>query len=69
MNDDPARARYFVIQMLRISGVALVVLGIAIIRRKIDLPEIAGYFIAAVGLFDALLMPSLLARKWKTPLP
>lgn len=69
MNDDPARARYFVIQMLRISGVALVVLGIAIIRRKIDLPEIAGYFIVAVGLFDALLMPSLLARKWKTPLP
>lgn len=69
MNDDPARARFLVIQMLRISGVALVVLGIAIIRHKIDLPEVAGYAIIVAGLVDALLAPPLLARAWKTPLP
>lgn len=69
MNDDPARKRFFIIQMLRLSGVAFVLAGIAIANGVIDAPEIVGYAIIFVGLFDALVAPILLARNWKTPLP
>ncbi len=69
MNDDPARARYFVIQALRWSGLAIVVVALMIIEDKIDLPKEAGFVLFVVGLLDALIMPSVLARLWKTPLP
>lgn len=69
MNDDPAKARFLVIQALRVAGVIMVLIGIAILRRRIDLPDVAGYAIIAVGLLDALIVPTILARKWKTPLP
>jgi len=69
MNDDPAKPRFFVIQALRLSGVALVLLGLAILNGVIDLPEIAGYVIFVIGLGDALVAPTLLSRIWKTPLP
>lgn len=69
MSDDPARARFFAIQALRLSGLALVLIGLAILNGVIALPEIAGYVIFVVGLLDALIMPSVLSRIWKTPLP
>ena len=69
MTDDPARPRFFVIQLLRLSGVAFVLAGLAILNGVIDLPDIAGYVILGVGLIDALVAPILLARAWKTPLP
>lgn len=66
MNDDPAKARFLVIQMVRLSGVALVLLALAILARKIDLPEAVGYVLFVVGVLDALFMPIVLARLWKT---
>ncbi len=69
MSEDPAKPRFFVIQLLRLSGVALVLAGLAIINGVIELPEIAGYAILVVGLADALIAPILLSRAWKTPLP
>lgn len=64
---DPARTRFFAIQGLRWSGLALVMLGLLAVNRRIDLPDIAGYALFAIGLAAALVMPSLLARRWKTP--
>jgi hypothetical protein len=70
MNEaDPARARFLIIQMLRLSGVALAVLGAAILAGKIALPELAGYLFLFVGVVDALFAPPLLARIWRTPMP
>lgn len=70
MNEgDPARAKFFAIQALRMSGVAMVVVGILVIYGKIALPLEAGYVLFAVGLLDALFMPTVLARIWRTPLP
>jgi len=66
---DPARARFFVIQALRLGGVALAVFGAAIIAGKVPLPEAAGYFLFLAGVADALVMPPLLAKIWRTPLP
>jgi hypothetical protein len=64
---DPAQARYLVLTLLRLSGVALIVVGLLVINRRIDLPEMAGYAFLAVGVADALVMPVMLARRWKSP--
>ncbi len=66
---DPAKAKFIAIQAVRWSGLGLVLLGLLIVNGKIDLPEIAGYILTAIGLLDALVMPVVLARLWKTPLP
>jgi hypothetical protein len=66
---DPARARWMVIQMVRWTGLGVFIFGLLIYAEKIAfLPEIAAYPLMAIGLLDALFMPSVLARMWKTPL-
>lgn len=64
---DPAKARYMAILAMRWTGVALVVFGLLVIYRRIDLPKEAGYVLFLVGIIDALIMPSVLARRWKSP--
>ncbi len=66
---DPAKGRFLIIQALRWSGLALVMAGLLVINGKLDLPEITGYAMLAAGLLDALVMPGVLARKWKSPAP
>lgn len=67
MNEDLAKRRYFTIQAVRLAGVAMVFLGIAVIYGKLKWPDLVGYFLFLNGLFDALFLPTLLARRWKTP--
>ena len=69
MNEDPARGRFMTIQLLRLSGVALVLAGLLAVRGKIGLPAEAGYVMLAAGLAGVFLVPQWLARKWKTPRP
>ena len=67
MNDDPARARFAVIQLLRIAGVALVVFALLVIAGRFALPRAAGYVALGFGLVDVFVVPLLLARHWKSP--
>ena len=67
MSKDPAKAKFIVLQALRWSGTGLVLLGLLILYGKTDLPEAVGYVFFVVGLLDALVMPGVLARMWKTP--
>ena len=67
MTQDPARARFIIIQLVRIGGVALAWFGLMIIGGKLDLPPLAGYFFAVAGAVEAMILPLLLARCWKTP--
>jgi type IV secretory pathway VirB2 component (pilin) len=71
MNEDDTRARnrFIVIQVVRLTGVALVLTGLLVMTGRIDWPREAGYVLAVVGMFDAFLAPLLLSRKWKTPTP
>ncbi len=75
MNGDPqaeelARRRFMVLGLVRFSGVALAVFGAAITARVLTfLPEEAGYIIIAAGAIDALVVPIVLGRAWKTPKP
>lgn len=64
---DPAKARWMIIQVVRLTGVAMVLFGILIMAGRIDLPKVAGTVLALVGLVEALVLPLVLARAWKTP--
>lgn len=67
MSGDPAFARWAAIQLVRVSGVALVVIGILGMVGKIPMPPLAAYTIAAAGLIAAAVFPLLLARRWRSP--
>lgn len=66
-NDTLARNRFIVIQIVRLGGVAMVLVGLMVMTGKLDWPREAGFVLAAAGLLEALLAPLLLSRKWKTP--
>jgi predicted anti-sigma-YlaC factor YlaD len=69
--DDKARGRFMVLQMLRLSGVALVVIGLLCVNGRLvmlGLPAIAGYAFIVAGVLDSFVMPAVLARSWKSPL-
>jgi hypothetical protein len=63
---DPAKARWLVIQMVRWTGLAIFIVGLLIYADKIDLPVEAGWVLMAIGLLDALFMPTMLAKRWKS---
>ena len=63
---DPAKARFIAITLIRMSGAVMVLLGILITERKLNLPWIVGVVFAVVGFFDVFVMPRVLARRWKT---
>lgn len=71
--DDKARAevqaqyRFLVINLCRITGAIMLVVGLAIIAREaFGLPKAAGYFLFLVGMLDFLLVPVLLSKRWKS---
>ena len=61
-----AKQRYAILSMTRLIGVGLVILGILVTRQIIAWPEILGYILIAVGLFDVFFFPAVLARKWRS---
>ena len=64
---DPAKSRFLVLQVMRLSGAVLAIFGLSILAGKIDLPRIAGVALFLVGLFDLLVFPMILIKRWKTP--
>ena len=68
VSDDVARGRWMAINVLRIAGVVMVVVGIFAVQGVVELPAIAGYGLIAFGLFDVFAVPQILARKWRSPL-
>jgi len=66
MNEDQAKARFLVIQLVRLVGIGLSLFGLLVIARKIDLPIEAGYVLFVVGMLDAMIAPILLTRRWKS---
>lgn len=66
MSSDPARARFAVMQLARLAGVALAIAGLMVLRQRIEMPQAAGWIMLVAGLADAFLVPRLLARKWRS---
>ena len=65
------RQRFFVLNMVRIAGFALILFGILLSQAAVDLAgehnALIGYVFIAVGFVDGFFMPRMLARKWRTP--
>ena len=55
MSEDPAKARFFIIQAMRWSGLALVLIGLMIVYNRIAAPKAVGYVLTVIGLLDALI--------------
>jgi hypothetical protein len=67
--NDPAKARLRVIHAMRWAGLALVIFGVLILYGRVALPREVGQVLVVVGVIDALVMPTVLARRWRTPRP
>ncbi len=65
--NDPAQSRYFAMVAVRFAGVALILLGILVVRRVLELPDVLGYVLLLAGLVGFFVMPSVLARRWRSP--
>jgi hypothetical protein len=65
-NDNQARNRWLVIQMLRLGGVVFVLVALLALQGIIPIPDVAAYAILFVGLVDVFLVPTLLARAWSS---
>ncbi len=59
-----ARTGFIIITAARFGGVAMVMLGFAIIRKVIDLPYAVGAIIAVAGFFEIFFLPRFIARAW-----
>jgi hypothetical protein len=71
-SDAQARNRFFLLTILRFSGVALVMFGIAVMMGRVpglvgDFGRYAGLAIAFAGLLEFGVVPRLLARRWASP--
>ena len=64
--EQRAKARFLIINVARVFGVIMVLMGMAIIMGKIALPPVAAYILIALGLVEAFVMPTILARQWNT---
>jgi hypothetical protein len=63
---EEARARtgFILITAIRFGGIALVLLGFAIVRGLIDLPREVGAVIAVIGFIEFFFLPRFVARAW-----
>jgi hypothetical protein len=66
-NDDPWRRRFFIYSAVRVAGLAIFLLGLAIAYS--DLVRVGGWprlgvIIAILGVVDTVLAPRLLKKGW-----
>ncbi len=64
---DPAKSRFLALQLVRLSGAALAMTGLAALAGKVDLPRAVGGVLFVAGLFDLFFFPIILAKRWKSP--
>ncbi len=61
-----ARKRFLTLQMIRLSGAFLALLGAVIISgRLIDMPAL-GYVLLVLGALELFLLPNIVSRSWRS---
>jgi hypothetical protein len=65
--DARDRQRFVIMNVARLGGLALVLLGIAITQGVFDLPFALGAALAVLGVVDFFVLPLVLARAWSRP--
>ena len=65
--EELARKRFMLLQLVRLGGAAMAMLGAVIISgRLIDMPEL-GYALLVVGALEFFLLPNIVAKNWRSP--
>lgn len=64
--EKQAKGRFMAISAMRIAGVAMILLGIAVLQRAVVLPEWAAYLLIVLGMVETFVMPQVFARIWRT---
>lgn len=61
-----AKKRFMALNLIRITGLICILLGITIAQGVIDLPRMVGVALAAFGMYDFFFMPRMLAKRWRS---
>lgn len=65
---DPARARFFALGLIRLSGVVVAFTGVSIVvKRWLEPADLIGGALMAVGAFAVMILPLMLVKRWRTP--
>jgi hypothetical protein len=66
-DDTKAQYRFLMINLVRVTGAVMLVIGLAVIARgTFGLPKSVGYVLFLVGFIDFLVVPVFLAKRWKS---
>ena len=66
--ETKAQQRFLVLNLIRLSGAIMLVIGLAVVANGVfGLPVAAGYVLFLIGIVDFMLVPLLLAKRWKSP--
>ena len=67
---DPAAARFAALQVVRLSGAVLALIGVLVMSGNVGwlhaIPQVAGYPLLLAGMAEFFFLPPLLARRWKS---
>jgi len=64
---DAAAARFWMLQLMRLGGLMMVMLGVVMIAGRLPAPPVLGYGLFLLGAVEFFFLPRLLAKRWKTP--
>ncbi|MBB4632614.1 hypothetical protein [Sphingosinicella soli] len=66
--NDPAKRRWLLLNAMRVGGIILMVVGLLIWRKGIGgyQDELVGKILFVFGLFEAMILPALLRRAWRS---
>lgn len=67
MNNDPARARFFALQLMRLGGLAMVIVALLGLNDVLPVPPVAAWPLLVLGLVEIFVIPQMLARQWRSP--
>ncbi|MEO1969722.1 MAG: hypothetical protein ABGW87_13555 [Sphingomonadaceae bacterium] len=64
---DPAAGRYAIMQLARLGGMAMVVIGAAMLGGAIPGPRELAIALFIGGAAEFFFVPLILARRWRSP--
>ncbi|WP_310533202.1 hypothetical protein [Novosphingobium sp.] len=66
--DALAKKRFMAITLVRMSGVALILVGLLCALDKLDIPmaHLIGVVLILIGFVDVFVVPTLLAKRWRS---
>jgi hypothetical protein len=62
-----AQKRYYLLSASRLAGAVMIATGLGVIANGfMNLPIMAGYALVLAGAFGFMVIPPILARRWKS---